>query len=743
MPRMKLVTLMGALFTTAAWPAMASAQAALPPGTATGGQDEAAPDNTENAQGEIIVTATKRATSTRDVPATVSVLSSEALAVAGVKDLFQAAVLLPGTTFSRAPDDGLQLTIRGLGTPARTQSFDQSVGLFLDGAFLGKGRLYSNPFFDVERIEVVKGTQSTLLGKNTSLGAISIISVQPSFESEGFVSAGLEIENGGYFVEGAVNAPLSNTVAVRLAGRHGDFDGWVRNVTTGNDVPADRDTGLRATMLLQPSESFDLTASYQFSDARRLGNGYQFVDPQGLLSSGLGEGQLDGTKASFVSQGVDGESVHDTTSHIANLTGNLELGDHLVTSITSLASYTIDFADDFDFGNKDATYFLRQEDYEQFSQELRLTSPDTGAFSYILGVFYFWSDWQSAETQIYDTPLAIPPGTIFQGGFRNDFTQETETFSAFAASTYRLTDAFRVNAGIRWTDETKDATFGRTAIAPITFWNTAVNPPFAATPLTFSDDFFSGNISLQYDIAPTITAYMGYGRGQKTGGFAESSAVGSGNPALPSDAGGSAVGSETADAFEIGIKGAVGPARFELAAFYTEVRDFQETSFTGASFDTANVDVRSQGFEANTQIELATGFNLDLAATYADAEVTAPTNRPVAGAPKWTGRAGVNFDRPIGAGMELYGNAFYRYRGSMVHQRVLTFASEPWNTVDAAIGLRADDNSWDLRLAARNIFNDISADFSGPPADPTLAPSIRVDAPSPLRSVRIEGTMRF
>lgn len=731
-----------ALAATCSFPALAAAQS-TPSEPAAQDSGENAGEAESGAAGEIIVTATKRATSTRDVPATIAVLSSEALAAAGVKDLFQAAVLLPGTTFSRAPDDGLQLTIRGLGTPARTQSFDQSVGLFLDGAFLGKGRLYSNPFFDIERIEVIKGTQSTLLGKNTSLGAISIVSVQPKNEFSGYASAGTEVENGGYFVEGAINVPLGETVAIRVAGRHGDFDGWVHNATTGNDVPRDKDTGLRATIRIEPSANFDLTASYQYGDVRRIGNGYQFVDPDGLLPPGLGDGVLDGTKSSFMSQGEDGESVHKTRSHIANLTANLALGDHTLTSVTSYASYTIDFADDFDFGNKDATYFLRTEDYDQFSQELRLTSPDTGNLSYIIGAFYFTSDWKSAETQIYDTPLAIPPGTIFEGGFRNDFTQKTDTFSAFASATYRFTSALRLNAGLRYTDEKKKATFGRTAIAPITFWNTVANPPFASTPLSFNDDFISGNVSLQYDIAPTITVYAGYGRGSKTGGFAESSAVGSGNPALPSDAGGSAVKSETADAFEVGIKGSSGPARFELALFNTKVRDFQETSFTGASFDTANVDVRSRGFEANTQIELTRGLRLDLAATYADAKVIRPTERPVAGAPKWTGYAGINVEQPVSSGVELYGSAYYRYRGSMVHQRVLSFASEPWNTVDATIGVRAEDNGWDLRLSVRNLFNDVSADFSGPPADPTLAPSIRVDAPSPLRSIRIEGTVRF
>ena len=135
---------------------------------------------------EIVVTAQKREQSIQDVPLTVNALTSETLDDFDVDDLFEVANLVPGMVFSRAPDDGLALTLRGLGTPARTQSFDQSVALFLDGMFLGKGRMYSSAFFDIERMEVVKGTQSTLLGKNSSLGAISMVTRKPGTELGGF-----------------------------------------------------------------------------------------------------------------------------------------------------------------------------------------------------------------------------------------------------------------------------------------------------------------------------------------------------------------------------------------------------------------------------------------------------------------------------------------------------------------------------------------------------------------------------
>ena len=226
----------------------------------------------------IEITSQKRVQTLQEVPATVTAVSGALLDEYGIDDLFEMADLVPGMVFSRAPDDGLALTLRGLGTPARTQSFDQSVALFQDGMFVGKGRMYSAAFFDVERIEVIKGTQSTLLGKNTSLGAISVISKKPSDVFEGNIKVGREFENGGWSVDGGLDIPLADNFSVRVAGHYIDQNGWVENLATGRDVPEDNDTGLRITALYEPSDSLMITGVYQRSDSERIGNGYQFVD---------------------------------------------------------------------------------------------------------------------------------------------------------------------------------------------------------------------------------------------------------------------------------------------------------------------------------------------------------------------------------------------------------------------------------------------------------------------------------
>ena len=156
---------------------------------------------------EVVVSAQKREQLAQDLPLTVTTIDADTLEQSQVKDLFQVANFVSGMVFSRAPDDGLALTLRGVGTPARSQAFEQSVGLFTDGIFLAKGRLYPLAFFDLARIEVIKGTDGTLLGKNTSLGAISLVPNAPGDKLSLDLRAGEEFYDGGVSVDAAADLP--------------------------------------------------------------------------------------------------------------------------------------------------------------------------------------------------------------------------------------------------------------------------------------------------------------------------------------------------------------------------------------------------------------------------------------------------------------------------------------------------------------------------------------------------------
>lgn len=731
-------------------------------------QEAPPPEDEVAVLGAVTVTAQKREQSAQDIPLTVETFSGANLEAKGVDNLFDLANVVPGVVFSRAPDDGLALTIRGLGTAARTQSFDQSIALFLDGMFVGKGRMYSGAFFDIDRVEVIKGTQSTLLGKNSSLGAISLVTRKPGDELGGNLSASYDLSYGGWIADGGIDIPLSDILTVRAAGHLVDREGWVENVGVDKNSPRDREVAGRITALLEPTDTLDFTFMYQYSDFERNGNGYQFVSPDGTLPPGLegivGEAVLDDIKNSFSDRGPGGESYHDTDVQSVSLTANLDAMGHTFTSVTSMATYDLDFVDDFDFGvlptigtnTTPSTDFLREETYDQFSQEFRVASPTGQTVEYLAGLFYFNSEWDSVETQIYETPFnptpdPMSPVEIFNGTFANDFTQETETVSLFGSVTVNATDQLRLIGGLRYTDESKDHTFGRRAVIP-TFWTTVVNPPFAETALPFDDDFVNGNAAIQYDLNDDVMLYASYGVGTKTGGFAESAAVPTGNPLTEGF-----VGSETATAIEAGFKSTLmnGAARLNAAVFYTEVEDFQETSFSGASFDTINSQVEASGAELSFLWRASENLTLDTAWTFVDAEVAAgnfliggaatdfPARNP-AQSPEITGHFGLIGDWQLNEDWDLNGSVYFRHRAEMIHQYIETFASEELSTFDMTVGLSKPAKGWNISLIGTNLTDEVSADFSGPPASAGIVPpDVRVDSPSRLRTVLLQVRKDF
>jgi len=725
---------------------------------------------------EIVVTAQKRSQSLTDVPITVSALSGDNLEEFGVDNLFEAANLVPGMVFSRAPDDGLALTLRGLGTPARTQSFDQSVALFLDGMFVGKGRMYSAGFFDVERIEVIKGTQSTLLGKNTSLGAISIVTKTPGNETAGDFTIGAELENGGYSFSGGLDLPVSETLAVRVAANVVDEDGWVENVLTGEDVPADKEAGFRVTTVYTPNDSLSATLRLQTTDSERRGNGFQFVDNGNFFSPEIlniiGESRLDDTKSAICPECPGGESFHDTKVDSASLTLDYNIGDSVLTSITSLAQYEIEFFDDFDFGAAFdevnfaifnpgsvvpySTYFQRDEDYDQFSQEIRLVSPGGEKLDYLVGAYYFSSDWTSSEAQNWSTPNFPPPapGQLFNGSFTNNFIQETETLSVFASGTLNVSDKFRATLGLRYTDEEKDVVFDRVQGPVATLWNTVINPPFESD-LEFDDSFLNGNANIQYDLSDEVMVYASYGVGSKTGGFAESAEVGSGNPGLSVAQNGARVESEETRTFELGAKMTLagGAANLNVALFSTDIDDFQETSFqvlgTQAFFLTRNIDVESEGAELDGAWQVSDSLRLIGGLTYADS-INAGDGTKLAQAPEYTGSLGFLFEKDVSSSLYFSVSGFARYRDDMFSQINETFASESLTTLDLSLNLE-HESGWKLSLIGTNITDELATDFSGPPAAPVGAifgappgdQGITAESPSALRSIKLQLGYEF
>ena len=739
---------------------------------------QTSPSTNLESSGEIVITAQKRPEVAQRVPISVSVLNGETLEQKGVKDLFQAVTLVPGAIFSRAPDDGFALTFRGLGTAARPQAFEQSIALFSDGVFLGKTRLYSLGLFDLDRIEFIEGTQSTMLGKNASLGAISVITREPSDHFSFDERAGYELVDGGYQFDAASDLPMSGKVSLRLAAHYNDLNGWVHNDITDHNGPEHKDLGLRATLRADVSDRLKVTASYQYSNNKQIGASYQLVG--GDLPPIFGDNRLDNHTSQFTAATPSGDTMHLIRSHLASAKAELAVGTHTLVAQSAYVAYAMHNVDDFDFSPEDSNVFDRQERYHQFTQELRIQSPVGGRLDYMGGLFFLSSHWDSLETQDWHVPGFPPagppgPGQLFNGPFANHFIQDQKGYSAFASGTWHISRDLRLAGGLRYTRETKDILFGRTALPPFTVWNTIANPPFDPTALSHKSSFLDGNLSLQYDIARNVMAYASFGHGSKSGGYVETNTIAVPPQLLvtgkvPPDlvAAGAAIKDEKVKSYEAGIKSSLlgHRLRFNLAAFWTDISNFQDTVFTGGTlgFITFNGPVRSRGVEADGAFLITPRLRLDGSITFADATgviqpIDPATNAPeVDGngnpvfrryrrsqAPKLIFNLGTSYDAPLGNRYSWHFGAIVRHRSMMFNQRQEEFPSRPLTTLDLWIGLETRDRRWGIDLMAKNVTNAISQDFASPSVDPRFGAYFGsyLAGPNPLRTVMVSVHFKY
>ncbi len=726
----------------------------------------------------INVTAQKRLEPSQDVPLSVAVLTHAALVENGVKDLVQAATLVPGVIFSRAPDDGLALTFRGLGTAARSQAFELSEALFVDGAFMGKGRLYTTSMFDLDRMEFIQGTESSLLGKNASLGAISVVTRQPGEISSFEGRASYQTEHGGGYTGAAAgDLPINERAFLRLAVHYNDLDGWVHNDLTDHWGPEQKDLGLRATMRMDLTDGFTVTGSYQYADNRRIGASYQLI---GNIPPSYGDGQLGDHTDQFTAATANGDTYHDTASSMANLKAELEIGGLMVVAQSAFVRYALDFIDDFDFSKDNSVNFIRDESYRQFTQELRVQSRAGNALEYMAGVFVLDSRWHSTELQQWMVP-EFPPapaptsGQLFNGPFTNDFAQHSKSYAAYTSITWRPAENWRLVGGIRATSESKAVVFGRTSGAPVTIWNSIANPPFDPTPLSMRSHFLDGNGTVQYDVSSNAMAYASFGHGSKAGGFAETNSIAIApnllvNGKVPAAlvAAGSEVKDEFTNSYQVGVKTALMDRRalLDLAGFWTDVKDFQDTVFTGGplGFITFNGPARTRGVEARGAFIVTRRLRFDGGFTYADVTGVIQPIDPVTSLPEVDGRGNpvfrtytrsqapkVTFNMNsqveicVCNGLAVRLGAGIRHRSMMFNQRQEMFPSEALTTVDFLFAAEAASGRWEIDLAVKNAFDRIAEDFASPSVDPRFAAfyGAYLAGPTPTRTVELSLSARY
>lgn len=583
---------------------------------------------------EIIVTARKQAETLQDVPLAVTAVTKDYIESRGITSIESLSSLAPNLKVERTPGNttGAQISIRGGVTINPALTWEPTVGIYLDGVYIGKTQGSIFDVADLERAEVLRGPQGTLYGRNTLAGAINLITAKPTGEYGGKVQVGYGNYND-FTARASVNFNQTGPFKVKLSGMLQNRDGFIDVVD--NPFPGVLAAGPRSTdelesvdkksflvaVRMEPSNEVTLDYSFDFSFADQAPTFSQIVSvsPNNIFDPSFGgyvgfpgaPGQFFGFPLDLYVNAdrqetatVDGDVFEKSKVQGHNLTATFDLGNgHAIKSISALRKLSWDDALDLDGSPLALAHTQRLSDYESLSQEFQLTGT-FGDVDYVAGAYYFDDDGQTNN-----------PQSFFGGAneFDSRYAFTTQAFAIYGQADFPVSERLALTGGLRWTQENKTIDRTNILLGP---------PPFALVPArTTAEKSFarvSPSVTANFDVNDDINLYAKYSSGFKSGGFngEAGSVVETQRPYR----------SEIVDSFEIGSKARFFDNRMQLnaAAFFNKHRDMQLSVFlaTGA----AASDIRNagraeiKGFEIEGLFQIVDGFTARGSLGYLDPE---------------------------------------------------------------------------------------------------------------------------
>ncbi|WP_341207576.1 TonB-dependent receptor [uncultured Sphingomonas sp.] len=763
--RILLTGLLTATSTTALAAPRADTDVAAPRALAPAADPAPAADSSADAAGdEVLVTARRRQERAQDVPIALSVVGSEALERTGNFTLGQVQQLVPSLQVFSFNPRNTNINIRGLGSNVAltNDGLENGVGIYIDNVFYGRVGQSQFDLVDLDRIEVLRGPQGTLFGKNTTAGAINISTRAPSFTTE-FAGEATLGDYGYHQVRGSLSGPIvADTIAYRLSIADTHRDGFLTNVTTRQRAQDYDNFTARGQLLVTPAPAVSIKLIGDYAKQKQhfvLGivadyfgtyeNGAAI--PNNFRDRAARAGYTPLPVEPFARRG-DADSHYQSNMKSYGASGQVDwdLGHAALTAITAYRWWDWDPANDGDNTALPVTTKAQQANRQrQFSQELRLASTGSNTIDYVVGGYYFWQIVRGYGATAYGAAAAnwnLPAvsatiGNAALSGFeaQSTSTPKTKSLAAFGQATWNATDALHLTIGLRYTSEHKNGTFRQFHVAgadlnalPTAARAAAVairnqfNPVMDFSTMT-DDDSVSGLATLSYRVAPDALLYASYSRGSKSGGLNLT--------ALPAGIDPN-VRPEGVNAYEAGLKSQWLDRKmtFNLAGFWTDVSDYQ-TGITEQLANTvtyrqyiANIpSVRSRGVEGDLAWSPVKRASLNGSFSYTEATYRDYRNAPqaperlnlggiqdltgqqLAGVPKFTYTLGADAGQPLGgwqgSAVELYGHADYSHRSSFN-----TAASnsrfgvvDGYGVLNLRVGLRTDDARWDLSAWVRNL----------------------------------------
>jgi len=676
---------------------------------------------------EVVTTAQKREQSLQDIPISMQAVTDSQMREIGAELVSDLENLVPSLHTGGAVGSSNQLMgIRGIVDFSRNPGIDARMGVYIDGVFQGRSYSADQPLLGLERVEVLRGPQGTLFGKNTVSGAISLVTKTPDEEFHAEIQA--DAGNFGYIKSGLyLSGGLSESVFASASVAYDEWDGYERNTTLGIDTgDYDRVTA-RGSLRFLPSDSLEFILSADTSNRQSNTPFYTSRSDPAF-------------EASHNAAGRDKVDFWGTS-----LTANFDLASgHTLTSITAYRENEYNAIVDDDL----LPFDIQQTDFdelsEQFSQELRIVSPRYERFDYVVGLYYIDMDNSTDRLvrfgqDLYNVliPSLAPYAAALEGTITTPHKVTSTDFAAYVHGNYRFSDALELTAGLRFTDSEKAVAWQQTN-APADPATAAALEAATGLPLTQAPGVLLGGINYpllnrkrtESDVSPTIglnwflgddaMLYGKYSRGFKSGGFNSDFAV-NGLEFFE-------YGDEFVDSYELGLKSTLanGRLQFNATLFTMQFQDFQVFQFLENEQGqvqlalTNAAEATSEGLEIETHWLPTDRLELTLNATWLNAEydtfenpgdpsVPAFTGNKLSFAPELKTYLSGQYTQPIGGAGDLRFFADYSYVDKSFSDATndpTLFSMDSYNLLSARVAWVPQSERWDLSAWGRNLADE-------------------------------------
>lgn len=748
---------------------------------------------------EVVVTARKRAESLMDAPVAVSAMTGDTMESQGITNMEQLSAKVPGLQIGRAAQTS-NVTIRGVGSGIN-KGFEQSVGMYVDGIYQPRSRQFTQSMVDIQQVEVLRGPQGILFGKNTVAGAIKLEtrSAEVGEEFNGSLAVAYEPEFNTQRYTATLAGSLTDTLGARLVLRASSTDGYVENRTYNRDEQERDDILARLSLSWEASDTVLVTGKFSRIDMEADGVEQVVTTADfGLIPQYAGSGRTSAVLGSIalanglvpfqVSSGSNeynawvgnpswapGGSTEDTESTNAVVKIEWDIGDYSLTSLTGYTNYQFTQFQDVDFNPVNLAHNLDDEELDFFSQEIRVASNWDGRINFIAGLYYEQQDFFSDTFTHLDGTLGglaalLTGNNSLFGPIDNvaryhSFDQETDTIALFGEVTFDISDALRLEVGVRYSEDDKnlvkraEAGVGAPGAANILVQpeDTAGSADLAAyqaaaaavggvqgatsavvlasslgtfatnTVLDRSEDHFNGSVKLIWEYSDNGMAYLSWSDGFKSGGFNFSPTTAFPSGAPTPDA---VFEDEEVASLEIGLKQTFwdGRARASAVIYRSELDDLQVTAWNGTNFVVGNAaELTVQGFEAEGLLALSDSLELGFNYSFLDHEFDSYPGAPCtvtqlaadatclndfsgqrgAFAPEHSAAANLNYTADFD-GWTLDARLDVNYKDEMFLDGDLdpNTLQDSYTKIDASVGFGLLDQRLHLKVYGRNLTDE-------------------------------------